>query len=197
MSCFFLIVPGVPSNVSFPDVSFTSARVIWDVPSEPNGEILAYRVTYLLDSIQAANFSKEFAPSDRTFRVTNLEAEQFYMFHISARTSLGWGQSARALVYTTNSRETPQPPSAPHVSSSQVQSQQITFSWAPGRDGFAPLRYYTVQYREGSMGPWQTVNERVEPTVTSYTVHGMRPFTPYQFRLQVCISCLSRDKKKS
>ena len=134
-------MPGFPSNVSFPDVSFTSARVIWDVPSEPNGEILAYRVTYFIDSTQATNMSKEFLPSDRTYRVTNLESEQFYMFHIAAKTSLGWGQAARALVYTTNSRETPQPPSAPHVSPSQIQSQQITFSWAPGRDGFAPLRY--------------------------------------------------------
>lgn len=131
----------MPSNVSFPDVSFSSARVIWDVPAEPNGEILAYRVTYFIDSTQATNTSKEFAPSDRTYRVTNLEAEQFYMFHIAARTSLGWGQAARALVYTTNSRDAPQPPSAPHVSPSQIQSQQITFSWAPGRDGFAPLRY--------------------------------------------------------
>ncbi|XP_032779959.2 protein sidekick isoform X2 [Daphnia magna] len=177
-------VPGVPSNVSFPDVSFSSARVIWDVPAEPNGEILAYRVTYFIDSTQATNTSKEFAPSDRTYRVTNLEAEQFYMFHIAAKTSLGWGQAARALVYTTNSRDAPQPPSAPHVSPSQIQSQQITFSWAPGRDGFAPLRYYTVQYRGDSSGPWQTVNERVEPTVTSYTVHTLKPFTAYQFRIQ-------------
>ena len=37
---------GPPSNVSFPDVSFTTARVIWDVPAEPNGEILKYRVSY-------------------------------------------------------------------------------------------------------------------------------------------------------
>lgn len=41
-----------------------------------------------------------------------------------------------------------------------------------------------VQYRGDSSGPWQTVNERVEPTVTSYTVHGLKPFTAYQFRIQ-------------
>jgi protein sidekick len=46
-------------------------------------------------------------------------------------------------------------------------------------------RYYTVQYRGDSSGPWQTVNERVEPTVTSYTVHALKPFTAYQFRIQV------------
>ena len=48
-------------------------------------------------------------------------------------------------------------------------------------------RYYTVQYRGDSSLPWQTVNERVEPTVTSYTVHGLKPFTAYQFRIQVIL----------
>ena len=52
-------------------------------------------------------------------------------------------------------------------------------------DDLFVCRYYTVQYREGSSGPWQIVTERVEPTVTSYTVRGLKPFTPYQFRIQV------------
>lgn len=58
----------MPSNVSFPDVSFTTARIIWDVPEDPNGEILAYRVTYHLNSTKELIFSREFLPSDRTFR---------------------------------------------------------------------------------------------------------------------------------
>lgn len=66
---YLLTVPGAPSNVSFPDVSVTSARIIWDVPEEPNGEILAYKVTYHLDNVKTNNkFSKEFPPSGRTFR---------------------------------------------------------------------------------------------------------------------------------
>lgn len=63
------------------------------------------------------------------------------MFSVTAQTRLGWGKTAYALVFTTNNRERPQAPSMPQVSRSQVQSRQITFSWTPGRDGFAPLRY--------------------------------------------------------
>lgn len=67
--CIQFLVPGAPSNVSFPDVSFTSARIIWDVPEEPNGEILAYRVTYHINNINTnSKYSKEFLPSARTFR---------------------------------------------------------------------------------------------------------------------------------
>lgn len=133
--------PGPPSNVSFPDVSFTTARIIWDVPAEPNGQILAYRVDYHLDALPSINMTREFPPSDRTFRATGLEAEQYYLFSVTAQTRLGWGKTANALVFTTNNRETPQPPSSPQVSRSQIQAERITFSWTPGRDGFAPLRF--------------------------------------------------------
>ncbi|KAF2903932.1 hypothetical protein ILUMI_02247 [Ignelater luminosus] len=177
--------PGEPSNVSFPDVSFTSARIIWDVPEEPNGEILAYKVTYQLNDtrVNSNKYSKEFPPSDRTFRATQLEPEKYYLFSVTAQTRLGWGKTARVLVFTTNNREPPQPPSLPQISRSQIQSKQITFSWTPGRDGFAPLRYYTVQKMEYP-GPWQTVPERVDPQVTSYTVSNLKPFTSYKFRIQ-------------
>ncbi|XP_055601340.1 protein sidekick isoform X2 [Uranotaenia lowii] len=175
--------PGAPSNVSFPDVSFSMARIIWDVPEEPNGEILAYKVTYLLNGSMSLNFSREFPPSDRTFRATQLLAERYYLFSVTAQTRLGWGKTAAVLVYTTNNREIPQAPSSPSISRSQVQAEQITFSWTPGRDGFAPLRYYTVQYRENE-GPWTVFPERVDPSVTSYTAIGLRPHTLYQFRIQ-------------
>ena len=38
--------PGVPSRVSFPLVTLTTAEVVWAAPSQPNGNILGYRVTY-------------------------------------------------------------------------------------------------------------------------------------------------------
>ena len=74
------------------------------------------------------------------YRATELTSEQYYMFSVTAQTRLGWGKTANALVFTTNNRERPQPPSVPQISPSQVQSEQITFSWTPGRDGFSPLR---------------------------------------------------------
>ncbi|XP_017880955.1 protein sidekick isoform X4 [Ceratina calcarata] len=175
--------PGPPSNVSFPDVSFTTARIIWDTPEDPNGEILAYKVMFHLNNSLDHQFSKEFPASDRTFRATGLEPEKYYMFSVTAQTRLGWGKTAYALVFTTNNRERPQAPSMPQISRSQVQSRQITFTWTPGRDGFAPLRYYTVQQSENS-GPFQTIPERVEPTLTSYTANNLKPFTFYQFRIQ-------------
>ncbi|XP_017852461.1 protein sidekick [Drosophila busckii] len=175
--------PGAPSNVSFPDVTFSMARIIWDVPDEPNGEILAYQVTYTLNGSLQLNYSREFPPSDRTFRATGLLPERYYTFSVTAQTRLGWGKIASVLVYTTNNRERPQAPSMPQVSRSQVQAHQLTFSWTPGRDGYAPLRYYIVQMRENE-GPWQSLPEHVDPTLSSYTALDLRAFTTYQFRIQ-------------
>lgn len=175
--------PGAPSNVSFPDVSLTTARIIWDVPEEPNGEILAYRVTYSINGSTNLNYSREFPPHERTFRATSLHSERYYIFSVTAQTRLGWGKTCSVLVYTTNNRERPQAPSSPQISRSQVQAHQITFSWTPGRDGFAPLRYYTVQLRENE-GPWISLSERVDPAITSFTATGLKPHTTYQFRIQ-------------
>ncbi|UYV77069.1 SDK2 [Cordylochernes scorpioides] len=157
----FQDVPGVPSNISFPDVSTTTARIIWDVPVEPNGVITAYRVAY-------ANQTKVLDPT----------------FSVTAKTQEGWGKTAFAQVYTTNNREAPQPPSAPHISRTQVQARKITFTWNPGRDGFAPLRFYQVQVREGLEGPWRNLPGTVDPGATSHSVEGLLPATQYSFRLQ-------------
>ncbi|KAH9630731.1 hypothetical protein HF086_004022 [Spodoptera exigua] len=113
--------PGPPSNVSFPDVTFTTARIIWDVPEDPNGEILAYKVTYHLNSTTQHVFSREFLPSDRTF--------------------------------------------------------SLTTSPSPGRPG-------TTATLRSDGGTWQTIPERVDPFVTSYTAEGLKPFTAYQFRIR-------------
>ncbi|XP_053624713.1 protein sidekick isoform X3 [Plodia interpunctella] len=175
--------PGPPSNVSFPDVTFTTARIIWDVPEDPNGEILAYKVTYHLNNTSQHMFSREFLPSDRTYRATELQQERYYLFSVTAQTRLGWGAISRALVLTTVNRGPPAAPARPNVARSLLQPHHITFSWTPGDDGYAPLRYYTVQQKEEG-GTWQTIPERVDPFATSYTAEGLKPYTAYQFRIQ-------------
>ncbi|XP_054706957.1 protein sidekick-like [Uloborus diversus] len=176
-------VPGVPSNISFPDVSTTTARILWDVPEEPNGEILAYRVSYKLDNSVDAEIVKEFPPTERTLKEVNLIPESYYMFAVTAQTNEGWGKTAYAKVFTTNNREAPQAPSPPRISNSQVQARQITFSWTPGRDGFAPLRYYTVQMAKHD-DSWKTVAAKVDPNLNKFTVVNLKPFTSYKFRIQ-------------
>lgn len=78
------------------------------------------------------------------YRAENLKPESNYLFLVRAKTRLGWGQELRAPVYTTNNRERPTPPSKPMISTSQITSSSILFTWNPGRDGFAPIRCVCV-----------------------------------------------------
>lgn len=179
----WLDVPGPPSNISFPDVSTSMVRMIWDAPQDPNGVILAYKITYAPEEFSNPSFAMEFPPETRTYRATDLEREKLYWFTIAAKTQLGWGERARLLVFTINNRELPQAPSSPRVSPSQVQSHQITFSWTQSGDAFAPIRYYTVEYNEGE-SHWQRISERVGLQGTSYTARNLKPYTSYRFRIQ-------------
>lgn len=180
----FQDVPGPPSNVTFPDVTLTTARIKWDIPEEPNGEILAYRVSYQMsDEHDRRSTNKQFLSSDRTYRFLDLKPETYYIFEVVAKTAEGWGKAAKLIVYTTNTRELPSPPSQPLISVSQISSRQVTISWTPGRDGFAPLRYYTVQISSHG-GHWSTYPNKIDPTLRTYTVTNLKPFTTYQFRLK-------------
>lgn len=106
-----------------------------------------------------------------------------FRFTVTAQTRIGWGRTASVLVFTTNNRELPQAPSVPQISRSQIQSHHITFAWNPGRDGFSPLRYYTVQIRENE-GNWVTLPEKIDPNVNTYTVNNLKPHSIYQFRIK-------------
>lgn len=66
--CFSPTVPGPPSDISFPDVTFTSARIIWDEPKEPNGEITAYSIVYHLADSTDVNNTLEFGHTERTYK---------------------------------------------------------------------------------------------------------------------------------
>ncbi|KAG9510748.1 Protein sidekick, partial [Fragariocoptes setiger] len=95
-------LPGQPSNLTFASVSRSSAKIIWDVPEEPNGEILGYRVSYRVITDQKELNAIELQPTDRSLTVPNLDADTHYVFTVSARTKEGWGRQANSLVYTTD-----------------------------------------------------------------------------------------------
>lgn len=96
--------PGKPQNLSNPTVSLTTARILWDPPENPNGDVIGYKVSYhlLTDSSKEIG-SHELHQNERTFKATNLKPDTHYVFTVSARTREGWGQQASAVVYTYDS----------------------------------------------------------------------------------------------
>ena len=99
-------VPGPPSSVYFPEVTWTTARILWSPPKEPNGVLTFYRVSYRQSSEPAdyAIIDDEIPASVGVKYLQGLERDRVYVFAVTARTSLGWGEAAEEKVRTVVNR---------------------------------------------------------------------------------------------
>ncbi|KAM3622738.1 uncharacterized protein V6R79_002616 [Siganus canaliculatus] len=191
-------VPGPPVRMVFPEVRLTSVRVVWQPPTNPNGIILGYQISYRLDSRDPQRWTTvEVGSNARQFTVTGLASEQTYVFRLTARTAVGWGEGQEALVITTERRERPQPPRKLSVPQDAVGSRRLRLHWVAGGSGSSPLRYFTLQVRELPSGAWTAHSADIPANATSWTAAGLKPFTSYKFRMlstnDVGDSVLSRE----
>uniref|UniRef100_A0A3B3U2D7 Protein sidekick-1-like n=1 Tax=Poecilia latipinna TaxID=48699 RepID=A0A3B3U2D7_9TELE len=177
-------VPGPPVRMMFPEVRLTSVRVVWQPPAFPNGIILGYQISYCLYSRDPLRWTTvEVGSNAHQFTVTGLSSEHTYVFCLTARTAVGWGERQEALVVTTERRERPQPPRKLSVPQGEVKARRLCVYWVIGGSGSSPLRYFTLQLKELPNGPWKTHTVDVPHNVTSWTVDRLKPFTSYKIRM--------------
>ncbi|KAK5865788.1 hypothetical protein PBY51_020030 [Eleginops maclovinus] len=177
-------VPGPPVRMVFPEVRLSSVRVVWQPPTNPNGIILGYQISYCLDSRDPQRWTTvEVGSTARQFTVTGLSSEQAYVFRLTARTAVGWGEEQEALVVTTERRERPQPPRKLSVPQDAVESRHVRLHWVTGSSGSSPLRYFTLQAKELPNGDWNTHTADILHNVTTWTIDRLKPFTSYKFRM--------------
>uniref|UniRef100_A0A673FZA3 Protein sidekick-1-like n=1 Tax=Sinocyclocheilus rhinocerous TaxID=307959 RepID=A0A673FZA3_9TELE len=176
--------PGPPVRLVFPEVRLTSVRVVWQPPSEPNGIIMGYQISYRLDINDPNKFTTvEVGSNARQFTVTGLIPESAYVFQITARTQKGWGPPEEAIVITTEKRERPQHPWRLTVPQKGVESHKLRLYWTTGGDGSSPVRYFTLQALELPDGEWKTHTSSIGHNNTSWEVDRLKPYTSYKFRM--------------
>ncbi|XP_033940621.1 protein sidekick-1 isoform X1 [Pseudochaenichthys georgianus] len=177
-------VPGPPVRMVFPEVRLSSVRVVWQPPTHPNGIILGYQISYCLDSRDPQRWTTvEVGSTARQFTVTGLSSEQAYVFRLTARTAVGWGEEQEALVVTTERRERPQPPRKLSVPQEGVESRHVRLHWVTGSSGSSPLRYFTLQAKELPNGDWNAHTADIPHNGTTWTADRLKPFTSYKFRM--------------
>ncbi|XP_041641485.1 protein sidekick-1 [Cheilinus undulatus] len=177
-------VPGPVVRMVFPEVRLSSVRVVWQPPTNPNGIILGYQISYRLDSRDPQRWTTvEVGSNARQFTVTGLSSEQTYVFRLTARTAIGWGEEQEALVVTTERRERPQPPRKLSAPQDGVESRRLRLIWVTGSSGSSPLRYFTLQAKELPKGDWDTHTADIPHNATNWTVDRLKPFTSYKFRM--------------
>ncbi|CAL8330915.1 unnamed protein product [Lota lota] len=177
-------VPGPPARMVFPEVRLTSVRVVWQPPSNPNGIILGYQISYRLESADPQRWTTvEVGSNARQFTVTGLSPQQNYLFRLTGRTALGWGETQEALVITTERRERPQSPRKLSIPQEEVESRRLRLHWVTGSSGSSPLRYFTLQMKELPSGEWSTHTADIPHNLSSWTVDRLKPFSSYKLRL--------------
>lgn len=82
------------------------ARVVWAPPTKPNGIIIAYRVSYVLQN-KLSNKQENYTEVNATvheFTASGLLRETYYNFSVAAKTNIGWGKPAIVQVFTMKDR---------------------------------------------------------------------------------------------
>lgn len=102
--CNELSVPGPPTNIWFPEVTYSTAKVVWEPPTQPNGILTGYLVSYKERDGNFQGNSSDLPVTQREYTVATLQREQYYIFHVMAKTRLGWGEPQKVLVYTIINR---------------------------------------------------------------------------------------------
>ena len=104
--CLFVTVPGPPSSVYFPEVTWTTVRIVWSPPLEPNGVIRFYRVSYRQSGEPPSNaiVDDQIPASVGEKYLLGLLQDRVYVFTVTASTSLGWGEPAEEKVRTVVNR---------------------------------------------------------------------------------------------
>ncbi|XP_060700363.1 integrin beta-4 isoform X2 [Hemiscyllium ocellatum] len=89
-------LPNQPGRLAFNVISPTVTQLSWAEPSETNGEITEYEVTYTVvtDENQPIGPKKTVKidkPKKRMVMIENLKAEQPYLYTVRAKNGAGWG----------------------------------------------------------------------------------------------------------
>nr|KAG5713396.1 hypothetical protein BaRGS_024944 [Batillaria attramentaria] len=82
-------VPGPPIIIYFPNVTYTSAVVVWNPPQEPNGIITGYKVAYRKESSSTPGPEVELGPNIREYMVDSLRPNSWYQFRVAATNDIG------------------------------------------------------------------------------------------------------------
>ncbi|XP_069785428.1 integrin beta-4 isoform X2 [Narcine bancroftii] len=94
-------LPNEPGRLAFNVISPTVTQLSWAEPSETNGEIVEYEVTYMVVNdenkpIGPKKTVKINKPKKRMMLIENLKEEQPYLYTVRARNGAGWGPMREA-----------------------------------------------------------------------------------------------------
>ncbi|XP_076838011.1 receptor-type tyrosine-protein phosphatase F isoform X6 [Brachyhypopomus gauderio] len=174
-------VPSKPTMIISTTVENT-ALVQWQPPKEMVGELTGYRLRY--KRLEEETFTvREFKRTDDHYTVTGLYKGATYSFHLSARNRAGAGEEHVKEISTQEDTPTGFPLNLSVVG---LTTTTTRLTWEPPAPAERNGRVvqYAVVYRD--INSQQNGTNRTSDT--HMTIHGLRPDTTYDIRVQAFTS---------
>uniref|UniRef100_A0A7E4W950 Neuroglian n=1 Tax=Panagrellus redivivus TaxID=6233 RepID=A0A7E4W950_PANRE len=168
----------------------------WDQPRTPNGAITKYSVvkcvSYENDPVTTENRAQyckdaETYPADtKSIRVTGLENEAPYRFHVHAHTSAGQGPPNSAEIRTLpQAMKYTLEPESPDLLRESIGEDHFNVTIIPGSyndDDKRPVgNTFYIRYREVGEDEWQT--KHLDESELTTTIGGLNPGTKHEVQV--------------
>lgn len=172
----------IPESVMPPVLSNVLARsmdVTWQPPIYPNGLIVRYSLSST--NTRSAIPTQHYQGLDMSYLVTGLRPFVVYNFTLTACTVIGCAQSTPVVRATRSTAPESQP--APYLRA-LAGGQAVYVYWDPPAEPNGVIQFYDLFMRQSPFaGPGTTQATKLNPTQRNFTVHDLRPYTEYEFRV--------------
>jgi subtilisin family serine protease len=173
-------LPSAPLDLAIASYGLNQVGLSWTIPATNGGaSITDYVIEYSSSSGSTWTTFTDVVTSLRSASVTGLVSGVSYIFRVSARNSVGTGDSS-----VVSAAVSPGVPTAPCcITEMLVGPQYVALRWgAPKFDGGSTVTNYVVEYTIDDGASWTTWSE---PTGngTHRTITGLTDGVPHKFRI--------------
>ncbi|KAG8446470.1 hypothetical protein GDO86_014070 [Hymenochirus boettgeri] len=179
-------VPGPVGKLGFEDILDTSLRVTWEEPTEKNGILTGYKISWEEFNQTNTRVTHYLPNLTLEYRVTGLTSLTTYTIQVAGMTSKGQGAVSSSTISSGVPPELPGSPSSLGISN--IGSRSVTLQFRPGYDGKTSISKWLVEAQVGNPGEtedWVLIHQLAnEPNARSLEVPGLSPYTFYSFRMR-------------
>ena len=181
------IVPNPPTSLVASDISSTSIKLTWVIPTTNNGPpVTGYKIEFKKDSGSFTTLVENTGSTINTYTHTGLTTNSKYTYKISAKNSVGFSPTsneASATPKSTSSPPTeniaPNPPKS--LTAQSAGPTQIFLSWKEPTPNNGPaITGYKIEYKT-TTGDYTVLT--TTGITTSYTHTGLTTGSQYSYRV--------------
>ncbi|KAI1884631.1 hypothetical protein AGOR_G00228370 [Albula goreensis] len=178
--------PGPVGHLSFTEILDTSLRVSWQEPTDKNGVIIGYLVSWEVHGKNSSRVTRTLANTTLEYKVTGLTSLTTYTLEVAAMTEAGMGTVTSSTISSGVPPELPGPPS--NLVISKISPRSATLKFRAGDEGKTSISKWIVEGQVGSISEdeeWRVLYEKEnEPDAQVLEIPNLTPFTHYRFRMR-------------